>query len=209
MKMSTISAIVTVVGLTFSASAMAETMSKQEYKTGKDRIEADYKADKKNCESMSDNAKDICMAQAKGKMKVSEANLDARNKNTRKARYDAQVAKAEAEYSVAKEKCDDKKGNDKDVCLKEAKAAEVSAKADARAKMQTSNAYSEAGEKSDKSRRDAKEKANEAKKDAAEDKQDAKYNLAKEKCDVLSGEAKDNCIKKAKTDSGKNREMMQ
>jgi hypothetical protein len=34
---------------------------------------------------------------------------------------------------VAKEKCDDKAGNEKDVCVKEAKAALVRAKADAKA----------------------------------------------------------------------------
>ncbi|MHB8742367.1 MAG: hypothetical protein ACYC9L_04510 [Sulfuricaulis sp.] len=34
---------------------------------------------------------------------------------------------------MAKEKCDDKAGNDKDVCVKEAKAALVRGKADAQA----------------------------------------------------------------------------
>ena len=39
----------------------------------------------------------------------------------------------EADYKVAMEKCDDKAGNLKDVCIKEAKAAMKSAKADAKA----------------------------------------------------------------------------
>ena len=34
------------------------------------------------------------------------------------------VAKAESAYAVAKERCDDKSGNAKDVCVKEAKAVE-------------------------------------------------------------------------------------
>ena len=34
-------------------------------------------------------------------------------------------AKADATYNVAKEKCDDKAGNAKDVCVQEAKAIEV------------------------------------------------------------------------------------
>jgi hypothetical protein len=45
------------------------------------------------------------------------------------------VAKAEAEYEVAKERCDDKSGNDKDICQKEAKATEAKAKAAAKASM--------------------------------------------------------------------------
>jgi hypothetical protein len=42
------------------------------------------------------------------------------------------MAKAEADYDVAKEKCDDQSGNAKDVCKKDAKAAFTSAKADAK-----------------------------------------------------------------------------
>ena len=42
------------------------------------------------------------------------------------------MAKAETTYAVAKERCDDLSGNPKDVCVKEAKAAEVKAKADAK-----------------------------------------------------------------------------
>ena len=41
-------------------------------------------------------------------------------------------ARADAAYDVAKEKCDDLKGNDKDVCEKDAKAARVKAKEDAK-----------------------------------------------------------------------------
>jgi hypothetical protein len=42
------------------------------------------------------------------------------------------VAKAESAYAVAKERCDDKSGNDKDVCVKEAKAVEIKALVDAK-----------------------------------------------------------------------------
>ena len=38
----------------------------------------------------------------------------------------------EATYDVAKEKCDELSGNSKDVCVKEANAALVKAKADAK-----------------------------------------------------------------------------
>ena len=49
------------------------------------------------------------------------------------------IAKAEADYAVGKEKCNDKAGNDKKGCVNEAKAAEARAKADAKAKPQTSD----------------------------------------------------------------------
>lgn len=44
-------------------------------------------------------------------------------KPTVKTHYDARIAKAEADYDVARERCDDLAGNKKDVCVKEAKAA--------------------------------------------------------------------------------------
>ena len=131
-------AIAAAITLVFSAGALgAQGMSKDEYKAGKDKIAADYKAAKAACDSLSANAKDVCIAQAKGTQKVAKAELDASNKPSDKARYAVSIAKAEADYSVAKEKCDDKAGDDKKVCVKEAKAAEARAKADARTQMKT------------------------------------------------------------------------
>jgi hypothetical protein len=179
------------VALAFSGAALAN-ISKDEYKAGKDRIAADYKAAKASCGSLSGNAKDICMAEAKGREKVAKAQLEADYKPTEKNRYDVAVAKAEADYSVAKEKCDDKAGNDKDVCVKEAKAAQTRAKADAKANMKVVKAGQA-----------AREKSADARKDAAEDKRDADYAVAKEKCDKLSGDAKDRCLNDAKARFGK------
>ena len=135
-----ISAIMIAISFACSTVAIAESMSKDVYKTAKDRIEAEYKADKAKCDSLSGNAKDICMAEAKGKEKVAKAELEAQNKGTEKARQEVNIAKAEAAYAVAKEKCDDKSSNEKDACLKEAKATEARAKADAKAQMKTSKA---------------------------------------------------------------------
>jgi hypothetical protein len=62
----------------------------------------------------------------------SQADAEAAYKNTPKVREDARVTRAEATYNVAKEKCDQLSGNPKDVCAKEANAALVKAKADAK-----------------------------------------------------------------------------
>lgn len=203
MKRFTISAIAVAVGLTFSAGAMARSMSKQDYKTGIERIESEYKADKNNCQSLSGNANDICEAEAKAKEKVAKAELTVVNKNTKQARYDARIARAEADYSVAKEKCDDLAGNANDVCLKEAKAAEVTAKSNAKSQMKTSKAYNEANKKSAEASNEAKDTSAEARRDANVDKRDAEYAVSKEKCDALSGNAKENCVNEAKMHFGK------
>ena len=161
--------------------AQAATMSKPDYKAAKSRISADYKADKAACGSFSANAKDVCIEQAKAKEKVARAELEygyvAKPANWTKV----QVAKAETTYAVAKEKCDDKAGNDKDVCVKEAKAIEIKALADAKMDKKIGAAVTDAG--------DAK--------------RDADYKVAAEKCDALAGDAKGACIVSAKARFGK------
>lgn len=111
----------------------ATGMPDAEYKQSKDRIAADYKQWKAQCDSLQKNAKDVCMAEAKGKEKIARAELEVAYKPTDKNRRDAVNAKADAEYDVAKEKCDDMSGNSKDACQKQAKAQHVAAKADGRA----------------------------------------------------------------------------
>jgi hypothetical protein len=170
------SAITIAIGLALSSGASAANMSKDDYKAAKESIAAAYKSDKDNCKSMSGNAKDICMAEATGKEKVAKADLEARYKPSDKARRAAREEKVDADYKVAMEKCDDKGGNLKDVCVKEAKAAMTSAKADAK----------------------ANKKVGEALKDATGDKRDAEYSVAKEKCEAMAGAAKDSCMADAK-----------
>jgi hypothetical protein len=122
--------IAAAVALAFGT-AQAQTSSKHEMKSAeKERIEADYKADKAKCDSMQGNAKDVCMKEAKGKENVAKAELNAKNNPSASNQRKVDQAKAKADYEVAKEKCDDQKGNEKSACQKEAKAAYDRAKAD-------------------------------------------------------------------------------
>lgn len=126
----TLSAMAVSVSLALSSHAIAQAMSKDDYKAGKDSITAEYDSGKKKCESLSGNAKDICMAKVKGKKNVEQADLDARYKDTDKARYEAAITRSKTEYDIAIQKCDDEAGDAKDACVKEAKAAEAAAKVD-------------------------------------------------------------------------------
>ena len=177
---------------TLAGAAGAAPISKDAYNAQKDRIESTFKADKEACSKMTGNAKDVCVEEAKAKEKIAKAENEAAYKDTEKAHYDAQVARAEANYAVAKEKCDDLKGNDKDVCVKQAKAAEVKAKEDAKVAHKSTQADQKAAEKK-----------SDVRKDAAEDKRDAEYKVAIEKCDSMSGAAKDQCKRDAKARFGK------
>jgi DNA mismatch repair ATPase MutS len=94
--------------------------------------------------------------------------------------YNAAVTRADQEYKVASDACKAKQGNDKDVCIQQAKANRDKAKADAKAQLKSADAVASA--------RDTK--------------LEAQYKVAKERCDSLSGDAKDACIKQAKVQYG-------
>ena len=53
--------------------AQAATMTRADYNAGKNRIGADYKADKVACAGQAGNAKDICVEEAKAREKVARA----------------------------------------------------------------------------------------------------------------------------------------
>ena len=173
-------------------SADAASMAKDHYTTAKTNADAQYKIDKDACSSFSGNAKDICVAEAKAKNDVAKAEAAAAHENTPKARQDARIAHAQANYDVAIEKCDDLAGNRKDVCVKEAKAGLVRGKANAKVDRVMDDA-----------RHDAAAKQADANKEADADNRDAQYKVALEKCDALAGPAKDTCISNAKAHYGK------
>ncbi len=175
----------------FAGIAMAQ-MSPIDFKAGKARIKSEATTEKKACSSLAGNARDICMAEAKGKESVALAELDYSFKPTLKAQYKVRVEQAEATYDLAKQKCDDLSGNPKDVCVKEAKAARTTAKADAEVQMKTTQTNSAA--KSDNK---------EVRTDAAADKRAAELKVAEEKCDSLASTAKDTCMAAAKAQFGK------
>ena len=133
-------ALAALLAFAFAGTATA-AMEKTAVKAEKDRIAEQYKSAKAACRDMKANAKDICMAEAKGAEKIAKADLEARDKGTPKSQYELRKTKADADYKVAKEKCDDLKGNPKDVCVKDAKAAHTTAKANAKADMKTSKAW--------------------------------------------------------------------
>jgi hypothetical protein len=109
--------------LVLSGGAFA-ALSKEEVKAEQDRIATAYKADQEKCGALKDNARDLCLAEAKGRMNVARAELDAtRNPSDKGAQRKLQKARADAEYDVARQKCDALDGGDKKACRKDARAA--------------------------------------------------------------------------------------
>jgi hypothetical protein len=174
-------------GLAFSAPVWAQVMSKKQYKSLEKSIDAQYKAAIKNCDSLSGNAEAICEAEVKGSRDTAKAELKYNYYPTNDGFYKARVAKAEASYSVAHHKCDDKDNNAEDVCEKEANAAKVQEVGAAEAQLKASKADAKAIEES-----------TEARKDAESDMREANYEVAKQKCKTMDGKAEDMCMRDAK-----------
>ena len=180
-------AVAVAAALSYTAAGLA-AISKEERKAEESRISAEHKSAKAQCDSLKGNAKDICMAEADGANKVAKADLEARDKGTPKARMDARLAGAEADYTVAKERCDDAAGNVKNVCVADAKAQLARAKAEA---------------KVDREAREADVRVADAQQSASRDTAQAEYNAARERCDRFAGEVRDRCVNDAKARFGK------
>ena len=97
--------------------------------------------------------------------------------NMAKDQVKSEKQRIEADAKAAKAKCKDMKGNEKDICMAEAKGQEKVAKAELAAKQKDTpkNRY-----------------------DVAAAKADAAHDVAREKCDEMKGKEKEACQKDAK-----------
>jgi hypothetical protein len=150
------------------------------YEQARQKAASNYEAAKKRCDGMSGSAKSVCVAEAKAARTRTEEQAEVLYQGTPKAREHAKNEIAAAEYRVARERCEERSGNDKDVCIKVAKAVRTRAEADAKAERKISD----------------------AREDAARHKREADYKVAAEKCEALTGDAKAACIAQAKTRYG-------
>jgi hypothetical protein len=105
---------------TARAADSAATDRKNEYKVAIAQADADYKAAKDACQSRQGNDRDVCMQQAKADHVKATEGAKARLKaNT--AMADAHEDTMDAQYKVAKEKCEPLSGDAKDACINQAK----------------------------------------------------------------------------------------
>lgn len=102
-------------------------MTKKAYEAAKDRIEAQYRADKNYCNGFKGHKEDVCEVEAKGKAAALRADLEAQYKPSPDASQKAKYVTADANYDVAKAKCDALSGDGRKRCIQEAKAAREAA----------------------------------------------------------------------------------
>jgi len=155
--------------------------AKTAFERARDTAASNYKVARARCDSLSGNPHDVCEAEAKAERVRTEEEASAAYKNTLKAYTQARMRIADANHARDKARCGGLAGNDRDVCIKQAKATLVAAQADATADR----------------------KMIEARSNAREDKLTAEYRVALQKCDAFAGAAKDQCVQAAKTAYGK------
>lgn len=155
--------------------------AKTAYHMARDNAASAFKAARTRCDTVTGNPREVCLAEAKAERVRVEEEAGAAYKNTLKAYTQARMRIADANYGRDKARCGAVTGNERDVCLKQAKATLIAAQADARADR----------------------KMIEARTDAREDKLTAEYRVALEKCDAFAGAVKDQCVNAAKTAYGK------
>jgi hypothetical protein len=107
-------------------------LTKAAFEAGRKSIERQYDADRKACGRLKGQAKDVCQAQAKGRQEAETAKLEARYKPSPDKTQQAKEVTAQANFKVAKEKCETLKGDAKDKCIDLAKAAREAAVRQAR-----------------------------------------------------------------------------
>ena len=189
MKRNTLTlAIAAAAVFTFSSHAFAAT----EYSKAKDVLQGDKKAWLAKCGIKTGAEKSLCKVEAKGAYDIALAELKVKYEPSPKHSEALRKARAEVEYDIAKEKCGQLSGNQKDVCMKDAKTALVAAKANAK----TARVSAE-------TKANAAEKVAEVRADGAKDTHDAAYAAAKERCDTFSGDSKDRCVAEVKARFGK------
>lgn len=126
--------LATAAGATFAAAPTAAlNHDPATYRNVSEKATTEYKAATAKCDAKSGNDKDVCMAEAKASRARTESDAIAKYNNSEKGRVAARNKVAEAEYDVAKAKCDALSGADKDSCMDNAKSVRTAAVADAKA----------------------------------------------------------------------------
>lgn len=146
-----------------------------------DAAETAYDAAKLRCDALAGIPHEICVADARAVRVRAEEEANAAYTNTLAAYTKARMRIASAYYERDKTRCGAAVGNDREVCLRQAKATLVATQADARADR----------------------KAIEARLDAQDAKIDAEYRVALQKCDAYAGDVKEGCVSTARTAYGK------
>jgi hyperosmotically inducible protein len=133
MKLLIATLLATAAGASFAAPTFALNHDPATYRNATQKAAADYRDAIAKCDTMSGNGKDVCVAEAKLARTQTEAKAMSKYSNSPASREKARTSLAEAEFTLAKTRCDGKSGAEKDDCMNNAKSVHTAALADAKA----------------------------------------------------------------------------
>lgn len=105
----------------------AAAQSESELRASLRSATATYNGARVHCRTLSGQEKRVCIAEAKAALSRANAQAEATYRNTARARLDAHVAEANADYAVARAKCGAQSGAARRACIKAAKAEQTEA----------------------------------------------------------------------------------
>lgn len=160
-----------------SAPALSFTYtSSPEYTAKVEEAESAFLSARKACEPLPEQQKSICIAEARANEDRLKADARAEEIDNPKARAEALIKHADADFELAKTKCDVLEGNPKEVCIKRAALDH-----EERVNIAKVNLKSE-----------------EAQREAVAKIRSAEYQLEIKRCDAYAGDEQAACIKRVK-----------
>lgn len=93
-----------------------------EYRGERSRIRAGYEAEAAKCRALTGNERAVCAEQAKSARDTALAEARAQQRHTPRANRQARQTRADAQYAVARQRCEGFSGNARQVCEDRAKA---------------------------------------------------------------------------------------
>ena len=177
----------------------ALTVPNEQYQSARRHLAAEFDASRQACKSLPRSSIGLCRAQADREFRVASAGLDALYNPSSDGSYKARIAIADAEYRVAKRKCDAKGGDVKRFCLNHARAAQIAAKAVANSPEDTSTMKRALDQKADVARKQLREEEErtEGRKDSASAKRHTELHIAMERCETLPDYDRLACVSEA------------
>ncbi|MEJ8853656.1 hypothetical protein WKW79_03705 [Variovorax robiniae] len=107
-----------------------QAMTQGEYTVAKARIGSDYRLAQSRCDTLKDNARDVCLTEAKGAADVAMAELEQHYKPSPANARKVAAVKAAAAFEVTREACDTLAGEAHQACVHQAEDNHAKAKAD-------------------------------------------------------------------------------
>lgn len=116
-------AFVFVVGTASCGSVLAGApgISLAEYLATKRQLSAELHAAKMTCGADTSSRREICVADATGRDLVAKADLEVAYRSSPRSRADARLARVDARFWLARERCDEVAQQDRLVCMQQAK----------------------------------------------------------------------------------------